>query len=178
MWFMVLIGCGLSGAPEFGSNGSASDSGHGAGAPGGSGGDDTGSGDSGGSGGETGEAICDADDLGFALEVEDGSGKTGLVFSAPADITTRAIFTNPCDGVLRFTTPNGCLVNGWELTDGTGNTRSSADNCVESETTWTFAALEGTSVSVDWGTLERSTYEITAESDPLGRNVSEFFSVQ
>ena len=178
MWFILLAGCAVSESPEFGANGSGRDTGYVGGSPEGSGGDDdSGPGDSGAQG-ETGEAICDADDLEFVVLVEDGSGDTGTVFTAPADITTRAVFTNPCDGLLRFTTPDGCLVDEWVLTDGTGNDRTSTGNCVESETTWSFAALEGTSITVTWGALERSTYQIAAQSPPLGRTANEFFSVQ
>jgi hypothetical protein len=178
MVLFLIAACAPSGSPDFGGGGSRSDSGYVGGlGTGGNEDDDTGAG-----GGDTGtdtvEVVCGADDLDFAVVVEDEAGNTGLSFSVGARITTRAVFTNPCNGVLRFTTPDGCLVNAWSLTDGVGNVRDSVGSCVDSETTWTFAALEGTSVTTDWGELARSTYQVEAVSTPVGRTATEFFSVQ
>jgi hypothetical protein len=178
MWLLVILSCAPSGSPDFGAGGDRGDSGYVGGNPTGAddssgGGDDTGAG-----GDDTGTPICDADDLDLVVLVEDAAGDTGTAFSGPLDVTTRAVFTNPCDGLLRFTTPDGCLVNAWTLTDGVGSTRSSVDNCVQSETTWSFQGFEGTSVTVDWGELGRSTYKVEAYSAAVGRSATEFFSVQ
>lgn len=124
------------------------------------------------------DAICDAADLDLSVVVEAGTGGEATAFSYPTEITTRALFTNPCNGFLRFTTPTTCLVDRWTLTDGAAHATSFAGNCVNDETTWTLDALETTEVTASWGVLERSTYTIAAYSDVVGRSATEFFSVQ
>ena len=128
--------------------------------------------------GDTAEVVCDAGDLTFSVVVEDAAGTVATAFSYPVDITTRAVFTNPCDGRLQLTTGTSCLIDQWTLTDGTGADVTFSGNCVDASTTWTLEALEGTSVTAGWGILERSTYTISARSDAVGRTATEFFSVQ
>jgi len=180
MLLFLLAACSASNDPAFDPTGARSDSGYIAGV--GTGDTDTGAdGDTGedtSGNTDTGTPICGASDLTFVVLVEDGSGDTGLAFSSPVDITTRAVFTNPCNGLLRFTTADACLVNSWTLTRGTGVSLSISGSCLDAETTWSFAAEESASVTILWGQLERSTYQITASSTPVGRSATEFFSVQ
>lgn len=176
MLLLLLGACGAS-APGFDPSGERSDLDDAGGAVTG-GGDDTASGDTGGdTGGDTAEATCTAADLELQMIVEDATGTTGTSFTWPTEITTRTVFTNPCDGRLQFTTPNSCLVDTWTLTDGAGGDTTFSGNCVDGDTVWTLEAKEATSVTASWGTLDRSTYQVQADT-VLGRSATEFFSVQ
>ncbi len=175
MW-LLLSAC-VQNSPGFDPSGSRTDLDDGAGSVTG-GGNDTAADTATDTGGDSGAAvICGAGDVTLAMYVEDDSATTGTAFSWPIAITTRAVFTNPCDGRLQFTTATSCLVDTWTLTDGTGADTSFSGNCVDSTTTWTLDAQEATSVTASWGELERSTYQVTA-STALGRSATEFFSVQ
>lgn len=172
----TLLACVGAAEPPFAGGGERSDQPAGGA---GTGSDDTDTaGDSDTAGTDTAEAVCDALDLDFAVVVEDASGTRATAFTWGGAITTRAIFTNPCAGTLRFVTPTSCLVDTWTLTDGAGDDTSFSGNCVATETTWTLLQGEGTSVVADWGVLERGTFQVSARSDAAQRTATEFFSVQ
>jgi hypothetical protein len=176
MLILLLGACGAP-APGFDPSGERSDLDDAGGAVTG-GADDTATGDTAGdTAGDTGEAVCTAADLELQMIVEDAAGTTGTSFTWPTEITTRAVFTNPCEGRLQFTTANSCLVDTWTLTDGTGADTPFSGNCVDGTTRWTLEAKEATSVTASWGTVDRSTYEVRADT-VLGRPATAFFSVQ
>ncbi|GDX79169.1 hypothetical protein LBMAG42_09800 [Deltaproteobacteria bacterium] len=178
MLLALVIACADS-DPGFDPGGIRNDKDDVAGSPNGNG-DTVDTGDTAGdtAAGDTAEAICGASDLEFSVVVEDSAGTVATAFSYPVDVTTRAVFTNPCNGRLQFTTATSCVVDQWTLTDGTGADVTFSGNCVDAATTWTLEALEGTSVTAGWGILERSTYTIAARSDAVGRTATEFFSIQ
>ncbi len=178
MLVLVLVACGVGDDPGFSAGGARSDADLGGA---GGGGDDTGTdtaGDTGGDTGDVGEIVCDGADLVFAVQAEDSAGTVGTAFSWPAEIVTRATFVNPCAGTLQWVTPTSCVVDTWTLTDDAGGDTTFSGNCVDSETTWTLRVGEGTSVTAEWGSLDRGNWQVSAASAAVGRTASEFFSVQ